>query len=119
MRIVGRNFDTGRLYHSIRTKVRVYRHKVIGRVGTDVEYARPIHDGSKPHIIAPRRVRGLKFYWPAGIAGLTVGRVVCFKGKVHHPGNRANRFLIIPLRQEGPPLGFHVVASYQASRFTR
>lgn len=52
-----------------------------GVVGTNAPYARPVHDGSKPHIIRPVRAKALM--WPG--AGHPV-RVV------HHPGNKANRF---------------------------
>lgn len=99
----------------------MFTYKVVGTVGSNVAYARIVHDGAKPHIIAPRRRRGLKFYWPAGVGNppLVVGRVVCFKGRVHHPGHKSNRYLMIPLRQEAPALGFAVIGSHMESRFVR
>lgn len=47
------------------------------------EYASFVKDGTRPHVIRPRRARVLSFFWPQ--AG---GRV--FLAKVNHPGARAN-----------------------------
>lgn len=52
-----------------------------GVVGTNAPHARPVHEGSKAHIIRPRFAQALM--WPG--AGHPV-RVV------KHPGNKANRF---------------------------
>jgi hypothetical protein len=114
-------FKTGHLYDSIKSEVRVYSLKVVGKVGSRLPYAMVVHEGAKPHTIAPRLRRGMKFYWPAGVGSppLAVGRVVCFKGKVHHPGMRGRRYLIVPLKQEAPAFGFRVVSSFGSSRFAR
>lgn len=47
-------------------------------------YAAPVHEGARPHVIRPRNARALRFEWH--------GRTVFFKS-VNHPGNRPNRFL--------------------------
>jgi hypothetical protein len=109
-RVATRTTDTGNLLRSLRSRVWVRHHYIRGRVGTAVAYARIVHDGSKPHIIRPRRKTGLLFYWPAGVGRppLTRGRMVCFKGSVHHPGTKANRFLLIPLFLNAAPAGFRV-----------
>lgn len=103
-------FDTGRLLQSLRSEVRVYSLSVVGKVGSNLNYARVVHDGAKPHIIAPRLRTGLKFYWPAGVGNppLRTGRVVCFKGRVHHPGMKGRRYLIVPLLAEGTLMRFRV-----------
>lgn len=102
------NVDTGALLISIRTDTRVTTHKIKARVGSNRPYAMVIHQGAKPHLIAPRRKTGLKFYWPAGVGGLTVGRMVCFKGIVHHPGIKSNKYLLLPLVIDAPRFGFRV-----------
>jgi hypothetical protein len=63
-----------------------------GNTPATAKYVMPHHDGSKPHIIRPRRRRYLKFQ-----AG---GRTV-FARKVNHPGNRANPFLLRAAQQAG------------------
>lgn len=73
------------------TRAGIYSRVVLSNPGYNVEVgarskAMPYHhDGTKPHIIRPRRKRALKFQ-----AG---GRTV-FAKKVNHPGTRANPFLI-------------------------
>lgn len=111
-KVAAQAYDTGRLYRSIKAEMRVYSLKVVGKVGSDVSYALVVHEGAKPHTISPRLKGGLKFFWPAGVGNppLRTGRVVCFKGKVHHPGMRGRRYLILPLRVEAFKLGFKVVS---------
>jgi len=77
--------DTGRL----RASIRVERRSTLGlrqrwTVGSDVEYAPMVNDGTKPHIIRPKRAKALKFK----MGGKTVYAKV-----VHHPGTRARPFL--------------------------
>jgi len=48
------------------------------------------HEGTRPHVIRPRRKPLLVFFWPKA------GRVVSFK-HVNHPGTKPNRFLTKPL----------------------
>ncbi|WP_234467785.1 hypothetical protein [Streptomyces sp. MBT62] len=50
---------------------------------------RLVLDGTRPHIIRPRRARALRF---------EVGGEVVFAGKVRHPGTRPNDFLARALR---------------------
>lgn len=77
--------DTGRL----RASIRVERRSILGlrqrwTVGSDVEYAPMVNDGTKPHIIRPKRAKALRF---------RVGGKVVFARVVHHPGTRARPFL--------------------------
>ncbi|MEU0317215.1 HK97 gp10 family phage protein [Nocardioides sp. NPDC006273] len=77
--------DTGRL----RASLRVERRSIFGlrqrwTVGSDVDYAPMVNDGTKPHIIRPKRAKALRFK----VGGKTVYAMV-----VHHPGTRARPFL--------------------------
>lgn len=60
-------------------------------VGTNVDYAVMVHDGTRPHVIRPVRKQALKF---------TIGGQVVFAKVVHHPGTRARPFLDRALREE-------------------
>jgi hypothetical protein len=48
------------------------------------------HQGTRPHIIVPRRAQTLRFY--------SRGRIVYSK-LVHHPGTKPNRYLTDNLRR--------------------
>ena len=77
--------DTGRL----RASLRVQRRSFFGlrqrwTVGSDVDYAPMVNDGTKPHIIRPKRAKALRFK----VGGKTVYAMV-----VHPPGTRARPFL--------------------------
>lgn len=64
-------------------------------------YAAPVHEGSKPHDIRPRRRKALRFAPGAG-ATLTGrprrGAQVVFAKRVRHPGNKPNPFMLRGLR---------------------
>lgn len=55
-----------------------------GNTAKTAKYVMPHHDGSRPHVIRPKRAQFLRF---------TVGGKVVYARKVNHPGNRANPFL--------------------------
>lgn len=57
---------------------------VSGSVHALADYAAPVHEGSRPHLIRPRKAQALRFQ----IGGRTV-----FAKLVHHPGSRARPFL--------------------------
>lgn len=85
------------------TPVKFRGWQVEARVETLVPYAMTVHEGSKSHIIRPRRKRALKFYWVRTVARqygrrrLRPGQASFFK-HVIHPGNRRPvRFLTTPL----------------------
>lgn len=76
---------TGRL----RASLRVQRRGFLGlrlrwTIGSDVEYADMVHDGTRPHIIRPKNAKALRFR----VGGRTV-----FAKVVRHPGTRARPFL--------------------------
>ncbi len=60
-----------------------YKGKAI-RIQNTAKYALPIEEGSRPHVIRPRKAKALRF--------VVKGKVV-FARKVNHPGNRPYRFL--------------------------
>jgi hypothetical protein len=55
-------------------------------VGSEDPIARLHHEGTRPHVIVPRRARFLVFYSPRA------GHVIYSK-RVMHPGTKPNRFL--------------------------
>ena len=75
------NVDTGRLRSSIQV---VMTAEPSVRVGTDVDYAIYVHEGTQPHFIFPVNKRFLSWVTPEG-------RV--FARAVAHPGYRGNPFL--------------------------
>lgn len=92
------------------------RNNVIASV-TDTEiryankaaYAAPVHEGSRPHDIVPRRASVLAF--PAAGSATRAGRVrrggqVIFAKRVRHPGNKANPFMLRGLRKAIEKFGF-------------
>lgn len=84
--------DTGRLRASIRGQAnRTWTLRPRFTVGTNVDYAEMVHDGTRPHEIRPRTKQALKF---------TIGGQVVFARVVHHPGTRARPFLDRALREE-------------------
>lgn len=89
---------TGRLRSSIRAEPpRIFSLRGSVTVGSDLEYAGYVNDGTAPHVIRPRRRRALRF-----IVG---GRVV-FARRVNHPGTRANPFLDRALREVAAQRGY-------------
>lgn len=90
--------DTGHLRNSHYERVEITRGAVTGYVGTDVEYARFVHDGTRPHTIRPRR--------PGGVLRFRVGTDVVFAAFARHPGTRAQPWLEQSLREVAVPRGF-------------
>lgn len=66
--------DTGRLVNSIERVVEQRGQQVVGRVGTDVDYARLVHDGTRSPII-PRRKQALAFVPKRGSKVVVVKQV--------------------------------------------
>lgn len=63
------------------------------KVGSDRYYAKYHHEGTRPHVIVPKRAGGkLRFWWGK------VGKIVYTK-KVNHPGTQPNPFLTRWLRE--------------------
>ncbi|SCF98448.1 Bacteriophage HK97-gp10, putative tail-component [Streptomyces sp. MnatMP-M17] len=90
--------DTGRLRASLRQEFRrTYTLRPMVTVGSDVEYAPWVNDGTGPHIIRPRRAQALRF---------VVGGRVVYAKVVHHPGTHARPFLDQALRETAAARGY-------------
>jgi hypothetical protein len=88
---------TSNLSRTIRPGAVTHDDAYIMAGGTQrVGYARPVHEGSRPHVILPRRKKALRFA-PGGsrLSGSPrTGSKVVFAKRVNHPGNKPNRFLV-------------------------
>lgn len=93
--------DTGRLRSSISARPRVTFRGPTVRVAADVNYATFVENGTKPHVIRPRRAKVLKFK----VGGRTV-----YARIVHHPGTKAQPFLSRAVREVGIRNGYNVRA---------
>ena len=92
--------DTGRLRASIRADPpRIFSLRGSVTVGSDVEYAPWVNDGTRPHVIRPVRAQVLRF---------NVGGRIVFAKVVNHPGTRARPFLDRALREVATARGFRV-----------
>lgn len=82
--------DTGRLRSSGRIEyTSTFGFRPKATVVFDTDYAAAVNDGSKPHVIRPKRAKALRFR--------VNGRWVYAK-VVHHPGTKGTRFLDRALR---------------------
>ena len=77
---------TGNLGRSIREDEIKFTGPLVveGGVTAHADYAAAVHEGSRPHIIRPRRAKALRFE----VGGRTV-----FARMVRHPGTKARPFL--------------------------
>lgn len=95
--------DTGRLRASIRGEARrTWTLRPQYTVGSDVDYAAMVHDGTRPHEIRPRQAQVLRF---------RVGSRWVYARVVHHPGTRARPFLDRALREETAGRGYRISES--------
>lgn len=81
--------NTGRLARSISVRFVPGKNPSIW-IGSDVSYAKEVHDGTRPHHIHPKTAKVLRF--------MHRGRVI-YAREVFHPGTRANPFLARHLRK--------------------
>ena len=90
--------DTGRLRASIRAEPpRIFSLRGSVTVGSDVEYAGFVNDGTRPHQIRPVRAQALRF---------RVGGRIVYAKVVNHPGTRARPFLDRALREVAQARGY-------------
>lgn len=75
---------TGALKKSIRYQIVRDSKGLLATVGSGNRIALMHHNGTKPHIILPKRAQTLRFY--------SHGRIVYSK-IVHHPGTKPNKYL--------------------------
>ena len=71
---------TGQLRRSITLEYR----PITATITPTVKYALPVHEGSRPHIITPKRKSVLAF---------KIGGKMVFARRVNHPGNKPNKFV--------------------------
>lgn len=94
------NVDTGRLRNSGAARLTVANgRRVTGEIEFTAKYAAMVHDGTRPHVIRPKRAKVLAF---------TVGGRKVYATKVHHPGYRGNPYLADALKQVAAGEGFAV-----------
>ena len=87
-------YKTGTLRRSITGQVSGAGGSVTGLVGTNVPYAKPVHEGSKPHVIFGNP-------WLAWKGGHPFrARKPHNRAYVNHPGTTANPFLKRALAQK-------------------
>lgn len=82
--------DTGALKASINYRLVRRGSGLTAVIGSNNRVALMHHQGTRPHIIVPRRAQTLRFY--------SHGRIVYSK-LVHHPGTKPNRYLTDNLRR--------------------
>jgi hypothetical protein len=75
---------TGRLRETLFARVEGGGVTARGVVGFTADYARPVEEGARPHVIRPRRAKVLRF---------VVGGRVVFAPIVNHPGSRGAHML--------------------------
>ena len=94
--------DTGRLRASIRIEARrTLTLRSVFTIGSDVEYAQMVHDGTRPHIIRPKRAQALRF---------RIGGRIVYAKVVHHPGTKARPFLDRAMREIAGGKGYDIRA---------
>ena len=76
----------------------------IVRIANNAPYAGPIEHGSRPHKIAAKSTKTLRFYTKNGIV---------FRRAVNHPGNRAYHFLSRAVGVAGETAGHRILAGMQ------
>jgi phage gpG-like protein len=79
--------DTGLLRNSINSKITL----LTGTVSTNTKYARIVEEGSKPHIIRPKKKKFL--YWNGASHPVK---------QVKHPGSKPKPYMIPALEKEEP-----------------
>lgn len=96
--------DSGALRNShVAEPIKVSGDKVTTEIsvegGAKQDYAMYVHEGTRPHVIKPRRKKVLSWKGPEG-------RV--FATAVHHPGTEPRPWLRNALQSTAPKLGFIV-----------
>jgi hypothetical protein len=81
---------TRRLRDSIHFELDDAGAELVGTVGTNVSYAKFVHDGTAPHVIEAKAARALHFF--------ANGKEVFVK-RVNHPGTKARPFATSTLQE--------------------
>lgn len=91
--------DTGRLRASGSMRIAERGSAVVGQVEYTADYAAAVHNGTRPHVIVPRRGRYLRFQ---------VGDRTVYARRVQHPGTPARPYLATALVEVAGRAGFTV-----------
>jgi hypothetical protein len=92
--------DTGRLRVGNQWRVQVVSPtRVVGEVFNHTAYAAAVHDGSRAHVVRPRRKKALRFE--------VAGRVV-FARRAFIPARRGRPWLLRALVEVAGPAGYHL-----------
>lgn len=91
--------DTGRLRASGSMRIAERGSAVVGQVEYTANYAAAVHNGTRPHVIVPRRGRYLRFQ---------VGDRTVYARRVQHPGTPARPYLATALVEVAGRAGFTV-----------
>ncbi|WP_328638359.1 hypothetical protein [Streptomyces canus] len=86
---IARGEAPGHMGEYIDTRIEEGPRGLQGVITCDHPAVRFVLDGTRPHIIVPRRAKALRFEAGGGIV---------FAKRVRHPGTRANNFLARALR---------------------
>jgi hypothetical protein len=62
-------------------------------IGPNVPHAAAVNDGSRPHVIRPRRARALHWMTLAAVGAGSRGKRGHFAAEVHHPGFAGHHFV--------------------------
>lgn len=95
---------------------------VSGRVGSNLNYAKSVHDGAKVHWIFPKAAKGvirfgnrrrpqLKFFWRRAGRVVYLPHIPGSPGRIghSHPGVKAKHYLTEPLRNAARRHGFRFI----------
>lgn len=93
------NVRTGRYRAGFRKRSKFSARGPAYEVFNPVEYAPYIEEGTRPHVIRPRRAQTLRF---------VVGGRVVYAKVVHHPGTKARHVLARAVREVGVRNGYSV-----------
>jgi len=89
---------TGRLRSSVRAESpRIFSLRGSVKVGSDLEYAGFVNDGTRAHKIRARNAKALRF---------NVGGKIVFVKSVNHPGTKGDHFLDRALRDVAAQRGY-------------
>jgi hypothetical protein len=81
---------TGNLRRSLHMRQGLRGRVQYVAVGSNLRYAEAHHEGTRPHRIAPRDGRIMRF---------NVGGTVVYARRIDHPGTKPRKYLTIPMRR--------------------
>ena len=92
--------DTGHMRNSHREVVEVTRGSILAYVVVDADYAEYVHEGTRAHTIRPKK--------HGGVLVFQAGGETVFTTIVHHPGTKAQPWLLEAMQEVGRLRGFRV-----------